>query len=104
MGADSCESNGIGDNHLASRLRVTSRAVSDGCRATGDCVDLRRVDGQSSRFPRVSRCRVHSTAVVEMLSRMVEVVCGGQGREEGHRQCCELHGEINAMKIDSKVL
>jgi hypothetical protein len=54
-------------------------------------VDLRRVDGQCRRWPRVSRRSVQLTAVVEVLSCMVDMQCGGQGCEPGDGECGELH-------------
>ena len=53
-------------------------------------MNLGRVDGQGGRRAR----RIHSTAVLEVLSSMVDVVCGGQGREDAYGKCGELHREM----------
>jgi hypothetical protein len=68
---------------------MASGTVCDARSTTCDGMSDLGKDSQSGLSGRIGSCRVRLTTVVEVLSRML--MSGGQGREEGHRQCGEMH-------------
>lgn len=94
-------SDSAGDDLLGGGL--LGRAVSHGCGATGDCVDLSCVDSQGSRWD----TGVVLTALVEVLGNML--AGRGHGGEKAERcNSGELHFEIwmveKGIKVSSKCL
>jgi hypothetical protein len=83
------DSNSVSNHHHICGRWMACGTVCDARSTTCDRMSDLGKDSQSGLSGRIGSCRVRLTTVVEVLSRML--MSRGQGREEGHRQCSEMH-------------